>query len=437
VDKNISTIVDLLEDRGISWSNYNEGLPYSGFQGFRYENPTEGNYERKHDLLARFDSIRLDPHRASRVKNLTLYVIHTLSDCLLYSTHADRARFYDDLRRKVFPQWAFLTPNLHNDGHDTNISTSCAWVRRFVQPLLKDTYFNKNALIYITWQADGQNPAARNHVAGIILGNAVPPKYVGTVDDSYYNHYSQLSTVEANWGLHHLGRWDVGANVWKVVGEHTGDEIRYWNESIAGGSFESYYWNQSYGGVFSSGLNTTHTYVAPNVDLTHNGRTILPKIKELWGSSPAEWNWGWHMHGNRWPGNNGRPPAVGHGFKGHRLSRRDDWAGKGWGGKGWGGKGWGGRDWHGDNWKHGNWGDDNWNDPRHHDNHDRYGGGRLPEYYRDNIELPDDFHPPTRFEVKIPLPPGMPVTTPITAYPYDATPSPQTDMSWMSGTGKM
>lgn len=33
VDKNVSTVVDLLEDKAISWGDYNEGLPYTGFQG--------------------------------------------------------------------------------------------------------------------------------------------------------------------------------------------------------------------------------------------------------------------------------------------------------------------------------------------------------------------------------------------------------------------
>jgi acid phosphatase len=68
VDKNISTIVDLLEDKGVSWSDYNEGLPYTGFEGYEFD---PGLYERKHNLLARFDSIRLVPERNARVKNLT------------------------------------------------------------------------------------------------------------------------------------------------------------------------------------------------------------------------------------------------------------------------------------------------------------------------------------------------------------------------------
>ena len=73
VDKNVSTIVDLLEDKGISWGDYNEGLPYTGFEGFAYQNPIEGNYERKHNLLVRFNSITADVHRLAKLKNLTMY----------------------------------------------------------------------------------------------------------------------------------------------------------------------------------------------------------------------------------------------------------------------------------------------------------------------------------------------------------------------------
>ncbi|KAK8024821.1 hypothetical protein PG990_002644 [Apiospora arundinis] len=233
VNKNVSTIVDLLEDKGISWGDYNEGLPYTGFDGFAYDNPVEGDYVRKHNLLARFNSVMDNPDRAAKLKNFTL--------------------FYEDLEKKRIPQWGFITPNLYNNGHDTNITVSCNWTRSFVEPLLANEYFNDNAVIYITWQANGQNPVHRNHVAGILLGSAIPKELIGTTDDAYHNHYSELSSVEANWGLHTLGRWDVGANVWKFVAAKTGDVIRSWNERIAGDLFENYYWNQSYGGRLQLG----------------------------------------------------------------------------------------------------------------------------------------------------------------------------------------
>ncbi|KAK1988481.1 phosphoesterase [Colletotrichum cereale] len=267
VDRNVSTIVDLLEDQGISWGDYNEGLPYTGFEGFEYSNPVEGDYARKHNLLVRFDSITLNSDRLAKLKNLTL--------------------FYQDLNKNLLPQWLFVTPNLYNNGHDTNISVSCNWTRSFVEPLLKNPNFNDGkTLVYITWQANGQYPTARNHVAGILLGSAVPKNLVGTVDSAYYNHYSELSSVQANWNLHTLGRWDVGANVWNFIGCKTGDAIRYWNAKIAGDIFVNYYWNQSYGGVFSNVTNTSHVYVAPNLNILGGGyRTVLPAIARLWNGS--------------------------------------------------------------------------------------------------------------------------------------------------------
>ena len=50
VPQNISSVVDLLEDKGISWSLYQEDLPYTGYQGFDWVNQKTGanDYVRKH-----------------------------------------------------------------------------------------------------------------------------------------------------------------------------------------------------------------------------------------------------------------------------------------------------------------------------------------------------------------------------------------------------
>lgn len=189
------------------------------------------------------------------------------------------------MKKQQLPQWIFVTPNLYNNGHDTNIQVSCKWTRSFVEPLLENKYVNDNTLVYITWQANGQYGKDRNHVAGILLGSAVPSYSRGTFDDAYYNHYSEISSVEANWGLHTLGRWDVGANVWKFLAQKTGDVVRAWDATIAHGTFESYFWNQSYGGVFSSAKSTSHSYVRPNLSLVRNARSVLPSIARFWKNS--------------------------------------------------------------------------------------------------------------------------------------------------------
>jgi hypothetical protein len=49
IDSSVQTVVDLLEANGVSWSEYQEDLPYSGFQG-DYINQKNGanDYVRKH-----------------------------------------------------------------------------------------------------------------------------------------------------------------------------------------------------------------------------------------------------------------------------------------------------------------------------------------------------------------------------------------------------
>ena len=49
VPGNVSTIVDLLEEKGISWAEYQEDMPSSGFQGFQFLNAQgKSDYVRKH-----------------------------------------------------------------------------------------------------------------------------------------------------------------------------------------------------------------------------------------------------------------------------------------------------------------------------------------------------------------------------------------------------
>jgi len=50
VPANVSTIADILEDKGISWGTYQEDLPYSGYEGFSWVDPEQKqDYVRKHN----------------------------------------------------------------------------------------------------------------------------------------------------------------------------------------------------------------------------------------------------------------------------------------------------------------------------------------------------------------------------------------------------
>jgi hypothetical protein len=49
IPANVSTVADLLDSKGISWAEYQEGMPSTGFTGFQFLDPDGANkYVRKH-----------------------------------------------------------------------------------------------------------------------------------------------------------------------------------------------------------------------------------------------------------------------------------------------------------------------------------------------------------------------------------------------------
>lgn len=125
-----------------------------------------------------------------------------------------------------------------------------------------------------------------NRVFSILLGGAVPENLHGTTDKQFYNHYSDIATVEANWNLHTLGRWDVGANVFKLVADHTGDVYRPW-DAVTGVN-ETVFLNSSFAGPFNTGFESA-PYPIPNVNAVSpkTGRTVLPSIQKAYSASKA------------------------------------------------------------------------------------------------------------------------------------------------------
>ena len=117
--------------------------------------------------------------------------------------------FAVDFNASALPQWMFITPNLVDDGHDTDQDWIDAFLEFWLIPILNDKRFNnKHTLISLTYD-ENESRATNNRVFHALLGGAVPKHLRGTTDDTYYTHYSLLSTVEANWHLGCLGRNDA------------------------------------------------------------------------------------------------------------------------------------------------------------------------------------------------------------------------------------
>lgn len=98
IPSNVSTLVDLLESKGVSWGEYQEDMPSVGFQGKSYPNPQTGAnmYVRKHNPAVLYDSVAQKTDRLAKIKPLTM--------------------FKDDLAKNQLPQWMFITPNMTSDG---------------------------------------------------------------------------------------------------------------------------------------------------------------------------------------------------------------------------------------------------------------------------------------------------------------------------------
>jgi len=221
IPSNISTVIDLLEAKNISWATYQENLPTDGYAGFNFTEPNYLNtsappytyYVRKHNPPVLYESVTSVPERAARIRNFNDFAV--------------------DVNASAIPQWVFVTPNMVNDAHDTDIDFASDWLESWLVPLLSDPNFNDNKTLILLTFDETETYDVNNRIYSILLGGAVPENLRGTNDSTYYTHYSTLSTVEANWALGSLGRQDTNktvSNVYKFIA----DVIGYKNLDVSG-----------------------------------------------------------------------------------------------------------------------------------------------------------------------------------------------------------
>ncbi|MDQ6690008.1 MAG: alkaline phosphatase family protein [Gemmatimonadota bacterium] len=195
-----ATIADLLEAKGLTWKSYAENYPGGCYLGSAAGEgrltptaaPTE-LYARKHVPFLAFASIQNDAARCARV--------------------VGASEFTRDARAGKLPNYSFFTPNMFNDGHDTSLAASSAWLRGFLQNLESSIAMHQRTLLVITWDEGGTRD---NRVLALFLGNVVKPgKYAAAL-----THYSLLRMIEDNFGLGRVAAGDKNAkpfptSVWR------------------------------------------------------------------------------------------------------------------------------------------------------------------------------------------------------------------------------
>jgi acid phosphatase len=185
--------------------------------------------------------------------------------------------FQYDVAENTLPQYAHLSPDMLNDGHNTSLAYATNWTQSFLTPLLANEQFMKDTLILLTYD-ESETYSVPNRIVSILLGGAVPDHLKGTEDGTLYSHYSILSTLENNWDLPNLGRYDVGANVFDLVAQRTG----YTNhppQELVNNSL-------SYDGFLNWDPHAYLPIPPPNLQLTGaGGQGVLDTVFRQWRST--------------------------------------------------------------------------------------------------------------------------------------------------------
>jgi acid phosphatase len=225
-----------------------------------------------------YDSINLNGSRLAKIRSF--------------------ADFDNDVKANTLPQYAHLSPDMLNDGHNTSLQYAANWTQAFLTPLLANDQFMKNTLILLTYD-ESETYSIPNRIVSLLLGGAIPANQKGTQDSTLYTHYSILSTLENNWDLPNLGRYDVGANVFQFVADQTG----YTNHPPA--DIASVNNSLSYGGFLNSNLAAYKPIPPPNLQLVGAGGQGVDKaVRAGWGLAASELT-PYDGSGNIYDGGNG------------------------------------------------------------------------------------------------------------------------------------
>lgn len=194
---------------------------------------------------------------------------------------------FDDFQRtfaaRDVPQFVFMTPNMMNTRHNSTLKYATDWSNKFLKPLLADEAFDGRTLIMLTYD-ESETYEEPSHIVMLLLGSAVPPALKGTTDDTFYAHCSILPTVEHNWELPNLGRYDVGANVFKLAADLSGDSRNKVPDNAA-----SVNNSVSYLDALNDGPASFLPIPPPNVRLVGAGELpVLAKIRMTWMTHMTE-----------------------------------------------------------------------------------------------------------------------------------------------------
>jgi hypothetical protein len=229
--KLVQSLPDQLEKNGLTWKGYMEDL---GADPLR-DQPVTCTVDRigKRDLTG----IPSEADQYASEHDPFVYFHSILDDTARCKAHVvNLDQLEADLRSvTTTPNYAFISPNLCNGGHDAlclardpgGLPKIDAFLKRWVPVILNSPAFRKDGLLIVTFDSsDGTTPPI-DYAACCgekpLSSDPIPPGYrgpgggkvgavllspfirPGTVSSAPYNHYALLRTTEDIFDLGHLG----------------------------------------------------------------------------------------------------------------------------------------------------------------------------------------------------------------------------------------
>jgi len=183
-DTQHNTIGDFL-----SWKNYAENYPAK--PGQKYLEPDDGGkYARKHVPFLSFRKVQTQSY--ANVLSVDTKDTHNVFVTDIENSRRDPK----DPKYKPLPAYMFYSPNLDDDGHDTNLGTASTWLKNFMGNWFPPQA-RKNTLIVLTFDEGEPPEKVTNHIYTVFLGDMVK---AGAVGDRH-THFDVLRTIEDNFGV--------------------------------------------------------------------------------------------------------------------------------------------------------------------------------------------------------------------------------------------
>jgi hypothetical protein len=192
------TIADLLD-----WKNYAEDYPAKAGRP-PYLDESQGKYARKHVPFLSFRKIQ-----KQSFTNVVSVDTRDAHNAFVSDAESSRKNPKDP-NYKPLPTYMFYSPNLDDDGHDSNLGTASTWLKNFLGNWFPSDVRNGTLIVITFDEAEGPERVS-NHIYTVFLGGMVKK---GQKINHRYDHYDVLRTIEANFGLREtLNAGDAKASV--------------------------------------------------------------------------------------------------------------------------------------------------------------------------------------------------------------------------------